>query len=98
MKRLPSFKSIRTTKAYDELLKALYVGVKRQPEEIEIPRVQAICVTGNEPPASRQYGNAIAALYGIGYGLKMGLKFGRLPRPAAVLRLQGGRTRDVLVV
>jgi hypothetical protein len=82
MKRLPGFKSIRTTKAYDGLLKALYTGAKRPPEEIEIPRVQAICVTGSEPPASKGYQDAIVVLYGIGYSLKMGLKFGKLPRPA----------------
>ncbi len=82
MKTLPSFKSIRTTKAYDGLLKMLYAGVKRQVEEIEIPSVQAICVTGNQPPTTKQYQDAIAVLYGVGYSLKMGLTFGKLPTPA----------------
>ncbi len=83
MKTLPDFTSIRTTKAYDDLLKKLYAGVKPQVEEIEIPPVQAICVAGNQPPATQQYQEAIAVLYGIGYNLKMGLKFGKLPRPVA---------------
>lgn len=82
MKTLRSFASIRTTKAYDDLLRALYMSVKRQVEEIEIPPVQAIAATGNQPPGSGQYQEAIGALYGIGYSLKMGLKFGKLPRPS----------------
>ncbi len=51
-------------------------------EEIEVPPVQAICVTGNQPPTTKQYQDAIAVLYGIGYSLKMGLKFGKLAVPA----------------
>ncbi len=82
MKTIPSFKSIRTAKAYDDLLKALYAGVKPQVEEISIPPVRAIGVTGNEPPGTKQYQDAVAALYGIGYSLKMGLKFEKLRRPA----------------
>ena len=76
MKALPSFKSIRTTKAYDDFLKALYTGAKGEVEEIEIPPVKVISVTGNQPPANKQFQDAIAILYGIGYTLKMGLKFG----------------------
>ncbi len=82
MKTLPSFKAIRTAKAYDDFLKVLYAGAKPQVEEIAIPPVPVICVTGNQPPATKQYQDAIAALYGISYGVKMGLKFGKLPRPA----------------
>jgi hypothetical protein len=82
MRKLPSFKSIRTAKAYEALLKALYAGVKRQVDEVEIPPIQAIAVTGNQSPASKQYQEAIAVLYGIAYSLRMGLKFSKLPRPA----------------
>ncbi len=82
MKTLPSYKSIRTTKAYDDLLKALYTAAKREVAEIEIPPVHVICVTGNQPPATKQFQDAIAVLYGIGYSLKMGLKFGKLSKPA----------------
>jgi hypothetical protein len=77
------YDSIRTTKAYDELLNASYIKVKRRPEEIVLPALQVLAVRGNEPPSSKQYQDAIAVLYGIGYGLKMGLKFGKLPRPRA---------------
>jgi hypothetical protein len=79
-KPLP-YKSIRTARAYDALLNALYMRVKRTVEEIEVPAVQVISMTGSEPPGSRQFQEAIAVLYGIGYGLKMGLKFGKLPKP-----------------
>lgn len=82
MKRPGSFRTIRTTKAYDDFLRALYLGVRQRVEEIAVPAVQVISVTGNQPPATKPYQEAIAVLYGIGYGLKMGLKFGTLPRPA----------------
>lgn len=82
MKTVTSFKSIMSAKAYDEFLKRLYAGAKRRVEEIEIPPVQVIAVTGNQPPASRQYQDAIAVLYGIAFSLKMGLKFGKLRAPA----------------
>jgi hypothetical protein len=75
------YESIRTTKAYDKLLDALYLKVKLSVAEIIVPPVQVIAVSGHEPPATRQYQDAIAVLYGIGYGLKMGLKFGKLPKP-----------------
>ncbi len=82
MKTVPKSASIRTAKAYDDLLKILYAGVKPEAVEIKIPPLPVIAVTGNEPPASKQFQDAIGVLYGIGYGLKMGLKFGKLPKPA----------------
>jgi len=54
---------------------------KPRVEEIEIPPVKAIAMQGNQPPASRQYQDSIAVLYGVGYGLKMGFKFNKLKRP-----------------
>lgn len=81
MAALPSFSSIRTSDAYDQLLTHLYGRVKKRGEEIVIPPIQAIAVPGNQPPAAKAYQEAIAALYGIGYTLKMGLKFGKLPKP-----------------
>jgi len=76
------YTAIRTSKAFDGLLGALYMKAKRDPEEIVVPPLRVISVRGNEPPASQQFQRAIAVLYGVGYGLKMGLKFGKLPRPA----------------
>jgi hypothetical protein len=81
MKKPASYRSIRTTGAYDDLLNALYMKVRRTPEDIVLPPVQIIAIGGNEPPGSRQYQDAIGVLYGIGYGLKMGLRFGKLSPP-----------------
>jgi hypothetical protein len=69
-------------KAYDDFLKRLYTGVKPRVEEINVPQVCVLAVAGNEPPGGAQYQNAIAALYGVAYTLKMGMKFGKLPRPS----------------
>jgi hypothetical protein len=81
MTRVPSPGSVRTTPAYEAFLKALYVGAKPQVAELAIPPVRVMAVTGTQPPASKEFQQAIAVLYGIGYSLKMGLKFGKLPKP-----------------
>jgi hypothetical protein len=75
------YKALRTTRQYDDLLKSLSTGVKRRVEEVIVPSVKVISVTGNEPPTSLQFQHAIAVLYGIAYGLKMGMKFRKLARP-----------------
>jgi hypothetical protein len=71
----------RTTKEYDERLKALYLGARKDVQAVQVPPVRVIRVEGNEPPGSEQYQQAIAVLYGIAYTLKMGLKFGQLAEP-----------------
>lgn len=81
VKALPNPKGIRTTLAWENFLKALSTDVKGAVEEIRIPAVSMVAMSGNEPPASLQYQNAIAVLYGTAYGVKMGLKFRKLPRP-----------------
>jgi hypothetical protein len=82
MKPTPQYTAIRTGKAFDDFLGALYMKAKRDAEEIVVPPLRVISVRGNEPPVSQQFQHAIAALYGIGYSLKMGLKSEQLPRPA----------------
>ncbi len=71
----------KNTKDYDLFLKNLYARAKQEPEALVVPPVQIIAVDGNQPPSSAQYQDAIAALYGIAYTLKMGLKFNKLPLP-----------------
>jgi hypothetical protein len=83
MKKRLAYKSIRSAKTYDDFLGALYIKAKRKVEEVDLPPVQVLSVHGNEPPASKQYQDAIAVLYGIGYTLKFGLKFGNIVRPKA---------------
>jgi len=80
-KSLP-YKSIRTAAGYEALVNASYVKVKRKPQEIDLPPLGVVSVSGGAPPTAKPYQDAIAVLYGIGYGLKMGLKFGKLRRPA----------------
>jgi hypothetical protein len=75
-------KSASTAREYEQLVKALYAGVKPRVTEIVVPPVKVVSVTGNQPPASPQFQQAIAVLYGIGYSLKMGLKFAKLRMPA----------------
>jgi hypothetical protein len=77
----PPYTSVKTSKAFDDLLDALYMKAKRNPEEIVVPSLQVVSVRGNQSPSSKEYQDAIAVLYGIGYGLKMGLKFEKLRRP-----------------
>jgi hypothetical protein len=75
------YRSISSSGEYDAFLKDLYTGARQKPHELTIPSVRIISVDGNEPPASEQFQNAIAILYGIGYTLRMGLKYNKLPRP-----------------
>jgi hypothetical protein len=77
----PNYRTITSTTDYDRLLDALYMKTRTSVQEIDLPDVRVITVNGNEPPGSQQYSDAIGVLYGIGYGLKMGLKFEKIPRP-----------------
>ena len=95
MGRTLQYTAVRTSRAFDDLLGGLYMKAKRDPEEIVVPPLRVISVRGNEPPASQQFQRAIAVLYGVGYGLKMGLKFGKLPRPAGYFDYKVGVTYDV---
>ena len=57
------YAGIRTSKAFDGSLGALYMKAKRDPEAIVVPRLKAIAVRGSEPPASPQFQRAIAVLH-----------------------------------
>ncbi len=81
MKQLPRPESITSAAEYTAFLNDLYMKVPRQPEQLVIPPIQAIAVSGNQPPSSKQYEQAIGVLYGLAYTLKMGLKFQKLERP-----------------
>lgn len=67
--------------AYQHLSVGMYKRASRDVREVDVPAVQVIAVDGNEPPGSDQFRGAIAALYGIAYTLKMGLKFSKIQRP-----------------
>lgn len=76
-----AYARIRTTKEYQDLLNVLYGKAKRDIVRLELPATRVIAVDGTEPPSGKQYGDAIAVLYGLAYTLKMGLKFGKLRPP-----------------
>jgi len=80
--KVPTYSGIKTSREYDALLNAYYMKATPAVSEVTLPPLKVIAVSGNEPPASQQYADAIAALYGIAYTLKMGLKFKKLTRPA----------------
>ena len=73
--------TLRSAKDYENLIATLYARVKKTVELIEVPPVKALTAYGNQPPGSEQFQRSIAALYGLAYTLKMGLKFTKLPRP-----------------
>lgn len=75
------YESLRTTKAYHGFIGASYMKVKRSVEEIDLPPIRVVSVSGNEPPGTKKYQDAIAVLYGIAYGLNMGPELGQLSRP-----------------
>ena len=66
---------------YRRSMEGAYRNASGDPQEIEAPRATIIAVDGDEPPGSNQFRAAISALYSVGYTLKMGLKFNKLPRP-----------------
>jgi hypothetical protein len=76
-----NYGTITRTADYGRLLDTLYMKAKSSVQEIDLPEVQVVAVCGNEPPGSQQYSDAIGVVYGIGYGLKMGFKFGKILAP-----------------
>ena len=70
-----------TTKGYESFLKTLYMKVKREVQEIDVPPCQVVSVTGKGAPKDKEFQEAVPVLYGVAYTLKMGLKFGKLPKP-----------------
>jgi hypothetical protein len=72
----------RSTQEYEAFLKTLYMRTKRDVEEIEVPPAQIVSVTGSGSPKEGKFQEAIPVLYGVAYTLKMGLKFGKLAKPA----------------
>lgn len=79
--KLINYRSSLDTQSYNKLLDDLYAHVTENVEEVSLEPIKIIAVDGNEPPGGAQYQSAISCLYGVGYTLKMGLKFKKLPRP-----------------
>lgn len=65
---------------YKKVYKAIYMP-KRTPMIIDIPKMKFIQVEGKgNPNNSQEYKDAIEILYGLSFGIKMGLKFGNIPK------------------
>ena len=53
---------------------------KKKPVLIEVPKMTFFVVEGKgDPNTSAVYAEALAILYGLSFGIKMNLKFGKLP-------------------
>lgn len=54
---------------------------KKKPMLIEVPEMTFLRVEGKgNPNTSSAYADALAVLYGLSFGIKMNLKFGRVPK------------------
>ena len=54
---------------------------KKKPMVIEVPQMTFIMVEGKgDPNTSAAYADALSLLYGLSFGIKMNLKFGKVPR------------------
>lgn len=54
---------------------------KKKPMLIEVPEMTFLQVAGKgDPNTSAAYKDALAVLYGLSFGIKMSLKFGRVPQ------------------
>lgn len=65
---------------YKKVYKDIYIP-KKMPAVIEISEMLYIQVEGSgNPNTSEEYKNSIEILYGLSFGIKMGLKFGNIPQ------------------
>lgn len=78
---MAKYSALKTGSEFTDLLQEMYFPPLDKIEEIDLPAVQVISVTGKGAPESKNFQQAIASLYGIAYGLKMGFKFGKLAKP-----------------
>ena len=54
---------------------------KKKPMVIEVPQMTFIMVEGKgDPNTSAAYADALSLLYGLSFGIKMNLKFGKVRR------------------
>lgn len=75
MERKPQSKKLDYKKEFPDL----YLP-KKKPVLIDVPEMVFIQVEGSgNPNTSAAYADALAVLYGLSFGIKMNLKFGRVP-------------------
>lgn len=79
-----NYSRIKTAEEFEGLMEELYFPRADQIEELTVPIMKFIVVGGKGSPESPLFQQAIQSLYGIAFGIKMGLKFGKLsPKPVA---------------
>ena len=78
---MTSYKTIKTSDQFVELMKDLDFPPADRIEEITVPKMKFITFSGIGSPQSGGFQSAIQSLYGIAFTIKMGLKFGKLYRP-----------------
>jgi hypothetical protein len=70
--------------------KHLYSPSAKQPEIIKIPKINYLMIDGvGDPNTAKEYQDAIAALYGVAYGLKFMTKKGKEAIDYPVMMLEG---------
>jgi len=72
----------QSTKEYADFLKQMYDAPTEQPLEIVLPVMKCLSVGGQSAPESEAFQTAVQELYGVAFGIKMGLAHGKLMQPA----------------
>lgn len=68
------------TQAYNQLLKTLYLPSAKSPSILEIPAMRFAMIDGSgDPNTSKEFEEAVGALYSVSYGIKMLPKKGAAP-------------------
>jgi hypothetical protein len=77
-----SYTDATTQQSFWAFLKDQYFPSARTVEELTVPAMHFLTVRGKGTPRSRAFRHGVQALYGVVYGIKMGLKFGKFGPPA----------------
>lgn len=78
---MTGYKKLETTEEFAKFMKALYSPSNEKIDELSVPKMKYLVVNGRGAPGSPAFQQAIKSLYGIAFGIKMGLKFNKMPKP-----------------
>ncbi len=78
---MTSYKQLHTNDEFLDFMEELYFPSDTEIEEIKLPPLHYISATGKGSPGSPEFQEAIRALYGVAYRIKMGLKFDKIVKP-----------------
>jgi len=75
---------------YKKVLKHLYKPSPKSVEIVDVPKMNFLMIDGKgDPNTSKEYSDAIEALYGVSYALKFMIKRGELEIDYGVMPLEG---------